>query len=318
VAFPPDLSSSVTVGSYRAAALAARLMPAVAARALGPALGFSASMASGERRDMIARHLVRADPTLAGRRLRRAVQEAFDSYARYWLESFRLPHLSTAVVDREMRADGYHMVVDALARGNGVILALPHLGGWEWAGRWLVNRGHGVTVVVERLEPPELFEWFADLRAKLGMQVVELGPEAGRAVSAALRRNDIVCLLCDRDIRRTGVEVEFFGERTTLPAGPVTLGYRTGAPVFPTAVYFSDGDVSHHGIVRPSLVLERSGDGLRADVGTGTQALAAGLEHLIRRAPSQWHMFQPNWPSDPGYDEHQRSARVSDSHTTEV
>jgi KDO2-lipid IV(A) lauroyltransferase len=163
-------------------------------------------------------------------------------------------------------------------------------------------------VVVERLDPPELFEWFADLRAKLGMQVIELGPEAGRSVAAALRRNDIVCLLCDRDIQRTGVEIEFFGERTTLPAGPVTLGYRTGAPVMPTAVYFTDRANDHHGVVRPPLLLERSGDGLRADVARGTQLLADELEHLIRRAPSQWHLFQPNWPSDPGYERTRKSA----------
>jgi KDO2-lipid IV(A) lauroyltransferase len=33
-----------------------------------------------------------------------------------------------------------------------------------------------------------------------------------------------------------------------------------------------------------------------------TQLLAHELEFLIRRAPEQWHLFQPNWPSDPGYE----------------
>jgi KDO2-lipid IV(A) lauroyltransferase len=188
-----------------------------------------------------------------------------------------------------------------LSAGKGVILALPHLGGWEWAGRWLVDRGHGLTVVVERLDPPELFDWFADLRAKLGMKVVALGPDAGREVIGALHRNDIVCLLCDRDIQRNGIEVEFFGERTTLPAGPVTVALRTGAPILPTAVYFTDNKTGHLGLVRRPLPLERTAESLRADVARGTQLLAAELEYLVRRAPHQWHMFQPNWPSDPGY-----------------
>lgn len=296
-----DLSASLTVGGYRTAALAARAMPGALASALAPSFGFGANLASAERRSMIMRHLKRADPTLGGLRLRRAAQEAFDSYARYWLESFRLPHLSARTVDRGMRAEGYQHVLDGLASGNGVILALPHLGGWEWAGRWLVDRGHGLTVVVERLDPPELFDWFADLRAKLGMRVIALGPDAGREVITALRRNDIVCLLCDRDIQRNGTEVEFFGERTTLPAGPVTLALRSGAPILPTAVYFTDRTNGHLGVVRPPLALERSGERLRRDIERGTQALAGELEHLIRRAPEQWHMFQPNWPSDPGY-----------------
>ena len=297
----PTIGDVAALGGYRLAALAARGLPGFAAQGLAPALGFGASFASLERRSMIERHLRRADPTLGGVRLRRAVQEAFDSYTRYWLESFRLPHLSGRAVERGMRVEGYEHVVEALEASNGVILALPHLGGWEWAGRWLVERGHAITVVVEEIEPLELFEWFVDLRQKLGMKVVALGPSAGREVLAALKRNEVVCLLSDRDIRRTGIEVDFFGEITTLPAGPATLALRTGAPLLPTAVYFTDRTDGHLGIVRPPIDIGRSDDGLRADVGRVTQALAHELEHLIRRAPHQWHLFQPNWPSDPGY-----------------
>ncbi len=299
----PTFSDVAALGGYRLAALAARGLPGFAAQGLSPALGLGASFASLDRRQMIERHLRRADPTIGGVRLRRAVQEAFDSYTRYWLESFRLPHLSGRAVERGMRVQGYEHVVEALDAGNGVILALPHLGGWEWAGRWLVERGHGITVVVEEIEPPELFEWFVDLRQQLGMKVVALGPSAGREVLAALKRNDVVCLLSDRDIQRTGVEVEFFGETTTLPAGPATLSLRTGAPLLPTAVYFTDRTDGHLGVVRPPVDTARSDDGLRADVRRVTQALADELEHLIRRAPHQWHLFQPNWPSDPGYDD---------------
>jgi len=296
-----DLAGAATFGGYRMAALAARGLPGFAARGLVPAIGIGANFASRERRSMIERHLRRADPTIGGLRLRRAVQEAFDFYTRYWLESFRLPYLSAQAVDKGMHVEGYDRVTEALELENGVILALPHLGGWEWAGRWLADRGHGVTAVVEAIEPPELFDWFAELRSKLGMQIVSLGPTAGRDVLAALKRNDVVCLLSDRDIQRTGVDVELFGETTTIPAGPATLSIRTGAPILPTAVYFTDRTDGHLGIVRPPVDISRSADGLRADVKRVSQSLAAELEYLIRRAPSQWHLFQPNWPSDPGY-----------------
>lgn len=296
-----DLQGAATYGGYRMAALAARGLPGFAAQQLAPVIGLGASFASPERRAMITRHLRRADPTLGGVRLRRSVQEAFDSYTRYWLESFRLPHLSADAVERGMNIDGYHYVTEALEHGNGVILALPHLGGWEWAGRRMADLGHGLTAVVEEVDPPELFDWFVDLRRDLGMNVVPLGPSAAKEVLGALKRNDIVCLLCDRDIQRTGVEVEFFGERTTIPAGPATLALRTGAPLLPTAVYFTDRTDGHLGVVRPPISLERSDEGMRADVQRVSQDLVAELEHLIRRAPQQWHLFQPNWPSDPGY-----------------
>jgi KDO2-lipid IV(A) lauroyltransferase len=133
------------------------------------------------------------------------------------------------------------------------------------------------------------------------MTVVPLGDGAATAVMKALKANEVVCLLCDRDLERNGVEVEFFGERTTLPAGPAMLGLRTGAPVLPTGVYFTPRYNGHHAIVRPPLTASRLGGGLRDDVARVTQSLARELEFLIRRAPDQWHLFQPNWPSDPGY-----------------
>jgi KDO2-lipid IV(A) lauroyltransferase len=263
--------------------------------------GTGASLASPQRREMIERHLRRADPTLRGLRLRQASREAFDYYARYWIESLRLPTMSRLTVARGLRVEGFEHLESALDAGRGALLTIPHLGGWEWAGRWIADRGRDITVVVERIEPPELFDWFVDLRSKLGMNVVGLGPEAASAVARALADNHIVCLLSDRDIQRTGPEVEFFGERTTLPAGPAVLALRTGAPILPTAIYFTDRIDGHVGRVRPPLNVERTEARLRDDVQRVTQMIAEELEILIRRAPSQWHLFLPNWPSDPGY-----------------
>ena len=138
-----------------------------------------------------------------------------------------------------------------------------------------------MTVVVEPLEPPEVFEWFAGLRASLGMTVVPLGPAAGNAVLRALRNNEVVCLLSDRDLGGGGLEVAFFGEVTRLPAGPATLALRTGAPVLPTAVYFTGAD-GHLGVVRPPLVVERTRQAARRP-----RALHPGAGHRARgaRAP---------------------------------
>jgi lauroyl/myristoyl acyltransferase len=293
-------ADAATVGAYRMGSLAARLMPGPVASMAATSLGFGASFANAERRAMIERHIRRVNPNLRGASVRVAVQQAFDSYARYYVESFRLPSLSKRTVDRSFTVDGFHHITDALELGNGCIFALPHLGGWEWAGRWMTDQGFKLTVVVEALEPPELFEWFADLRKELGMTVVPTGPLAGAAVLKALRANEIVCLLCDRDLDRNGVDVEFFGERTTLPAGPATLGLRVGSPILPVGCYFTQAYNGHHALVRPPLSLVRQG-GLRDDVARITQNLARELEFLIRRAPEQWHLFQPNWPSDPGY-----------------
>ncbi len=290
----------LTVGAYRLGSRAARALPERAADRLPELVAPVLSRMMAGRAEMISRHIGRAEGRPLGiTELRRDVNRAFESYARYYVESFRLPEVPVAELDSGIEVVGYEHLEAGRAAGRGVILALPHLGGWEWAGFWLARyKQQPVSVVVESLEPPELFEWFRRLRETLGMKVIPLDGRAAAEVAGALGRNEVVCLLCDRDIGGSGVEVDFMGERTTLPAGPVMFGLRSGCPVLPTAVYFRP-DGTHLGVVRPPLDLQRRGR-LRQDLARGTQQLADELAALIRRAPDQWHLFQPNWPSDTG------------------
>lgn len=294
---------------YQVGSVAARLVPLWLGERVATLAGPALARLMPTKAAMVRRHQARAlrwnastvaattQPPIDEQAVRRATAQAFSSYARYWIESFRLPALNPQTLDRGIDVPAYHHVEEALERGNGVILALPHLGGWEWAGFWMatVNR-LPITVVVEPLDPPELFEWFVRFRERLGMRVVPLGPAAGREVLGALSRNEIVCLLCDRDLSGDGIEVSFGDERTTLPAGPALLALRSGAALLPTAVYFRPGG-RHLGTVRPPLDAARHGR-LRDDVTNVTQRLADELAALIAAEPHQWHLFGPNWPSD--------------------
>ena len=287
----------VVTPAYKVAARLARALPqpvaAASARGLGRAVGH---LARG-RRAQVERNLRRVDPSLSGADLRRLVDGTFESYARYYEESFRLPGTSPEEIAAGFVPDGWELLDAALDAGHGAIMAMPHLGGWEWSGFWVTQVHHRpVTAVVERLDPPELFEWFVGLRRSFGFEIVALGPDAGTATARALKANHTLALLCDRDLTGTGPEVEFFGERTTLPGGPATLALRTGAALLPTAIYF-DGPHSRRSVVLPALDTHRQGK-LRDDVQRVTQDLAHALEDLIRRAPEQWHLLQPNWPSD--------------------
>ncbi|MSO31333.1 MAG: phosphatidylinositol mannoside acyltransferase [Ilumatobacteraceae bacterium] len=294
-------SDSLTVYRYRFGSFIAKLVPASIAQAIVSRAASVVALFLHRRRAIIQRHLQRVDPSLTGANLRRASQKSFESYMRYYVESFQLPQLSRSEVEKSFTMEGLHHITDALDRGKGAIMVIPHLGGWEWAGRWMAENGHNMTVVVEALEPPKLFEWFTNLRSSLGMNVLPLGPAVVPGVLAALKANQVVCLLCDRDLDRGGVAVDFFGEQTTLPAGPATLAFRADSTVIASAVFFTESVNGHHTVIRPPLSLERRGS-LREDVQRVTQDIACELEALIRLAPEQWHMFQPNWPSDPGYE----------------
>jgi KDO2-lipid IV(A) lauroyltransferase len=284
--------------AYRGAAWLAQTLPYPAADVLARFAGAAAPHVMRERAAMVARHQQRiADWTLTDAELRTRVRATFGSYARYWLEIFRLP---VDVRDRQVAPhftiEGYEHIEAAMLAGKGAVLALPHLGGWEWAGAWMAEQGHKLLAVVEPLEPTDLFEWFADQRTAFGLDIVPLGPGVSTELLRALRDNRIICLLSDRDLSGDGVEVEFFGERTTLPGGPATLALRTGAALLPVAAYFGPGR-AHEARVLPPVDLARSG-GLRDDIARITQTLANEFERLIREAPEQWHLLQPNWPSD--------------------
>ncbi|HEY3238814.1 MAG TPA: phosphatidylinositol mannoside acyltransferase [Acidimicrobiia bacterium] len=287
----------MTYLAYRAGAAVALALPE---RLTGPGaglLGGVLGLAMRGRRTMLARHLVRVHgPGMGESELNRAVNQAFRSYARYWLEIFRLPRESPESLDRGIAVEGFEHVEAATAGGQGLLFVTPHLGNWDLGGAWMAAAGFRPATVMEALEPPELFEWFCSYRRRLGMEVVPLGDGAGSAMLRALRDGRIVGLLSDRDLSGTGVEVVFFGERTTLPAGPATLALRAGVDIMAATLLF-DGPHRHRLIFRPPVRVGREGR-LREDIARITQTLADELELLVRLAPEQWHLLQPNWPSD--------------------
>jgi len=269
-----------------------RAIPGPVGPRLAQAAGVAVGRAARGRRAMITRHLGRIAGHPVGER---EVDRAFAYYGHYWLEAFRIPTLAPAAFEAAMSYEGIDNLERGRALGKGVLLAMPHVGAWDWGGAWLAASGFPLTVVAEVVEPVELAAWFAGWRRRAGMNVVPLDADAAVGVANALRRGDVVGLLCDRDLGGDGIEVEFFGERTRLPAGPALLALRTGAPLMACCVLF-EGD-HHRGIVCPPLDTSRRGT-LRQDVERITQDLADALGALVRRVPEQWHVFQPNWPSD--------------------
>jgi lauroyl/myristoyl acyltransferase len=291
------VAGTFTYLGYRTGSAFALLLPEALARPTARATGRVLMRAMTGRRRMIGRHLQRVfGPDSSPEDVRRAVTAAFDSYALYWLEAFRLPKESPESLEARFEHDGIEHLDEALTGGRGVVLAAPHLGSWDMAGAWLAARYHLPAAVAEPVEPPELFDWFCALRRAVGVEVVPLGDGVAGATLRILEENRIVGLICDRDLGGRGVEVEFFGEVTTLPGGPATLALRSGAPIVPAAAYFLP-EGRHRIVFRAPLDTTRRGR-VSEDVTRITQDLARELESLVRAAPEQWHLMQPNWPSD--------------------
>lgn len=243
-------------------------------------------------------HVLRAgNEPLDASLLERFVDRAFASYGQYWAEGAKLAAIDPLEVFRRFRiCEGLEHLEAARDRGFGTVIALPHVGSWEWGGSYLNSLGMGMTAVAEDLDPPELFSWFKAKRESIGIRIEPLNEHAGTVLLQTLKDGGVVGLLCDRDIQGNGVAVEFFGEMVKLPAGPATLALRTGATLVAAACYSGPGR-DHFAVITAPIEAQRTGR-LRVDVTRVTQMIAVELEDLIRRAPEQWHVLQPRFEGD--------------------
>jgi phosphatidylinositol dimannoside acyltransferase len=238
---------------------------------------------------------------LSAAQLEQLTRDGMRSYARYWLETFRLPTMDRAEVVRRIGACtiGARHVDEAIDAGRGYILALPHMANYDAAALWLIDRyRQPFSTVMERLEPRSLFDRFIAYRRSLGMDVLPLTGGAAAPVHALterLRANGGVCLVADRDLSRSGIEVQLFGETAKMPPGPALLAATTGAALLPVGLWFMpDGGWAQR--INPPVVLPsgRLADRVRA----GTQALADAFAAEIADHPSDWHMLQRIWVAD--------------------
>ncbi|NKY89676.1 phosphatidylinositol mannoside acyltransferase [Nocardia veterana] len=238
------------------------------------------------------------------------IRASMRSYARYWREAFRLPTLDhAALADSPLMPSpaGREHLDEALARGRGVVFVLPHSGNWDMAGVWLVQHYGTFATVAERLQPESLFERFVAYRESLGFEVFPLtGGEQPpyRQLAQRLRDNKVVCLMGERDLTGKGVPVEFFGERTWMPAGAAKLAIDTGAALMPVHAWFTVDAAGREGW---GLKTEAPLDVSRG-VADATQQLADRFAANIAEHPADWHMLQPLWESDLSP---QRRARIA-------
>ena len=291
------MSALATFVAYRLGAGVVGALPEPAIRRLGMAAGWMSWWWAKERKAMAIRHMTRVhNPDTDTKSIRRSARGVFTAYGRYWAETLWFRPRRFDRVRRRVTLVGLEHVRAAQGEDRPIIVALPHIGNWEMAGTLAGDTGVRITAVAEALENRRLAGWFTDLRAKLSIQVVLAeGPSTMRALLAALREGRLVALVADRNIGGKGIDVEFFGEVTSLPAGPAVLALRTGAVLLPGASYFKPR-AGHQMVVCPPVSVPPKGVPRRAEV--MTQELAHRFEDLVKAAPDQWHLVQPNWPSD--------------------
>ncbi|WP_225881946.1 phosphatidylinositol mannoside acyltransferase [Streptomyces aureocirculatus] len=273
-------------------------LPEPAAVRLGRTIADLAWKRRGKGVLRLEANYARVVPDASPARLAELSKAGMRSYMRYWMESFRLPAWSKDRIRNGFSGQDMHRLTEGLAAGKGVVVALPHLGNWDLAGAWLTTKLEiPFTTVQERQKPESLYDRFVAYRSGLGMEVLpHTGGSAFGTLARRLRAGGVVCLVADRDLSASGVEVKFFGESARMPAGPAALAQHTGAVLLPVTLWYDDSPVMR-GRVHPPVEVPETGT--RAEkTAAMTQALADAFATGIAEHPEDWHMLQHLWLAD--------------------
>lgn len=289
------------LGAFRLGWRGVRLLPARAAYRLFDVGALLAHRRGGPDVEAMRANYARVRPELSPPQLDLLVRAGMRSYLRYWCDVFRLPDRSPGELAQMVRCEDDGPVRADVEAGRGQVLFLGHLGNWDTAGAWATGHLAPVTTVAERLRPEELYAEFLAFRVRLGMTILPLTGEAavfGRLVRA-VRAGAFVPLLADRDLTRTGVEVEFCGHRASMASGPAALAVSTGAPLRPVAVRYEAlpgrraAPWAYRVVITFGPRVTDPGEGTTAErVKAMTQECADFLSVAVRRHTEDWHMMQ--------------------------
>ncbi|MCX6444384.1 MAG: phosphatidylinositol mannoside acyltransferase [Actinobacteria bacterium] len=236
-------------------------------------------------------NLSRVSPHLKSTELDELVRKSLDSYLRYWCDTFRIQDWSKDRIHKSVSLRNEHLLLDPMKDGRGVVIILPHSGNWDHAGAYFCSLGIQLVTVAERLKPEALFVKFLEYRQSMGFEVLGLDARSFGTLMNRAREKRLIALVADRDLSRSGIDVNFFGFTARMPAGPALLAIRTGIPLVVAHVsYTANGiHIDFNEVDVPSLGDET--ERIKTIVQRSADLFAQGIsEH-----PEDWHMLQRIW-----------------------
>lgn len=209
-----------------------------------------------------------------------------------YFDLFRLPTLNDQTVNRLVTVSGWENVESALNQGKGIVMTSAHLGNIEVVIYAMLLRGLSITIPVERVSPPELFEYITALRSSKGLKLIPIdGPLLN--LIRTLKKGGVAGLAGDRDITGTGQVVNFFGYPAHLPDGHVRLALKTGAPL---VVGFSRRNPDHTYQAHFLPPFHPPATGTEEErVTAGVKFIVRQMENAIRQTPEQWTITVSIW-----------------------
>jgi lauroyl/myristoyl acyltransferase len=248
-----------------------------------------------QREAVLANLRVILGPTASEKRIRRDMRRTFYNFGKFFGEFFGFERFAGPFIDEHVDVIGEEHLRKALAGGKGAILNATHLSNWELGAATFARMGYPITGIAMPHPDPVLNAYVDRQRRSRGYEIIATEGSYRKSI-AALQRNEVVCIMGDRDVGIGSVEVEFFGRPTLLPQGPARIAIASGAPMIPGFV-IRRADESFAVRLEPPLSVPTSGS-RRQKAHAMTQAFANILEPYVRLFPTQWGVFYKCWPEE--------------------
>ena len=230
--------------------------------------------------------------------LKSASKDAFRNFAKYLVDFFRFSKMTPEYIKRFIKIEGLSNIEDALKNGKGVILLSAHLGNWELGAFVLGTLGYPVNAVVLTHRNVSINKFFKNQRAMGKVKSIEFGASL-RGCYKALKNNEFLALLGDRDFSNNGLPVIFCGKAVIMPKGPAALSYRTGAAIVPSFITRNSDDTFTFVFEKPIL------PGAASDEDSAIKDIMGKyipiIESYVKRYPGQWYVFRNFW--NPSHEE---------------
>ena len=285
------MKDNIAAYAYFAGWRIVRWLPESTAYRLAYAAADFLTKRNGKNVSRLRSNLRRAKPEITALDLDLLVFDAMRSYMRYWCDTFRFPDWSPQRVRETVTVTNEHLLIDAIEAKTGVIVSLPHAGNWDHAGAYFCAKGINLVTVAERLKPEKLFLKFLEYRQAMGMEVLPLDGRVLGTLAQRLRQGALVALVADRDLSRTGIDVNFFGGPSRMPAGPALLALKTNAPLITAFVSYTDSGIH----IDFKLIILPSAGTEAEKVSEIVQMTAKHFEEGISEHPEDRHMLQRIW-----------------------
>jgi len=221
-------------------------------------------------------------------------REVFRSFGLYLVDFFRMLKLDKETIKNRVSFQGLEKVDNVLKEKKGIVFLTAHIGNWEMGGVAMGILGYDISCVVLIHKHKKIDDFFLRQREAKGLKVINIKASMKKCITVLLRKG-LLALVGDRDFTNSGIMLDFFGVKTSIPKGPALLSLKTNSAIVP--VFFLRKNRFNYEMIFEDPIYVKNIPGVEEDeiIKKATENLVPIMEKYIRKYPEQWLVFRRFW-----------------------